>query len=293
MDSKRYMPPRNILAQVFLCILFLSCISWLQAARTTPVIRQVDRILVESVDPRALFSLLADTLQLPAAWPISENEGYISGGVGAGNVILELFRYAGRQAREAHFSGLAFEPYPLEDALRRLQMLKIAYSPPQPSVGTLPSGSTGVAWTTVDLPSFSKPAMSIFLYEYSPVFLRADVRRKQLGNRLMLNNGGPLGIVSATEIVIGTTHLKEDKQAWGLLLNKPAESGNWRIGAGPAIRLVGGGQDGIQEIVLRVQSLDRARVFLKEINSLGAVSPDRIYIRPSKIQRLRISLTDK
>jgi hypothetical protein len=64
------------------------------AQRTTPVIRQVDHILIESGDPKALFSFFADTLQLPIAWPISENQGYTTGGVGAGNVNLELFRYA-------------------------------------------------------------------------------------------------------------------------------------------------------------------------------------------------------
>jgi hypothetical protein len=31
-------------------------------------------------------------------------------------------------------------------------------------------------------------------HEYSPEFLKVDVRRKQLGNRLLLNGGGLLGI---------------------------------------------------------------------------------------------------
>ncbi|HSW38776.1 MAG TPA: hypothetical protein VLL97_04720, partial [Acidobacteriota bacterium] len=50
-----------------------------------PVIRQVDHILVESGNPGALFGFFTDTLQLPIAWPLAENHGYVSGGVGAGN----------------------------------------------------------------------------------------------------------------------------------------------------------------------------------------------------------------
>jgi hypothetical protein len=269
------------------------------AQRTTPVIRQVDHILVESSDPRALFSFLVDTLQLPVAWPISENQGYVTGGVGAGNVNLELFRYVDPKRAsmpgnpQARYSGLAFEPYPLPDALRRLQSVGIPYTPPEPSISTLPNGKQGIAWTTVGLPSVARPLMSIFLYEYSPVFLKVDVRRKQLGNRLTLNKGGPLGLQATSEIIISATNLNKDREIWGRLLGKPTESGNWRAVAGPAIRIAAGDQDRILEIILEVQSLDLARAFLKENKLLGSASGKRVSVNPAKIQGLRISLIEK
>jgi hypothetical protein len=282
---------RNKLIILFLCVSWLKVLS-AQTARTTPEVRQVDHILVESSDPRALFSFFTETLQLPVAWPVSENQEYVSGGVGTGNVNLELFRYAARKIPEARYSGLAFEPYPLADALRRLQMLAIPYSPPEPYTSTLPNGSQGVAWTTVSLPSFSKPGMSIFLYVYSPVFLKVDVLRKQLGNRLILSNGGPLGLLSVDEILIETTRLKSDRQAWSLLLGKPTGSGSLRAGSGPAIRLVQGSADRIREIIFKVQSLDRAKAFLRKNKALGSVLPTRMCISPARVQGLRISLAD-
>jgi hypothetical protein len=280
---------------IFLCIFG----SEIRAQRTTPVIRQVDHILIESGDPKALFSFFADMLQLPVAWPVSENQGYVTGGVGAGNVNLELFRYADTKGAsiprnpQARYSGLAFEPYPLADALRRLQSVGMPYTPPEPTISMLPNGKQGIAWTTVGLPSVAKPSMSIFLYEYSPVFLKVDVRRKQLGNRLTLNKGGPLGLLATSEIIITATNLNQDRELWGRLLGKTTESGNWRAFAGPAIRLAAGDQNRIWEIILKVESLDRARDFLKQNRLLGSASGNRVSVNPSKIQGLRISLTEK
>ncbi len=269
-----------------------------EAKRKGPVIRQVDRILVECSDPKALFSFFSGTIQLPEAWPLADNGGFISGGLGAGNVIIEFFRYASpkgtpaRKIREARFSGMAFEPYPLSNALQELQVRGIPYSPPEPYISTLPKGSQGTLWTTVVLPSFSRPDMSIFLYEYSPAFLNVDVRRKQLGNRLTLNNGGPLGFLSVSEVRIAAANLEKEKSAWRQLLGEQAPSRIWPVGGGPAIRLVQGLKDQIQEIAFKVESLDRARAFLKKNNLLESVLSKEVFINPLRIQGLRIRLVE-
>lgn len=278
---------------VFLAILL--CIPGAQAffQRTTPAIRQVDHILVESRDPKTLFLLFADTFQCPVAWPLSENTEYVTGGIGMGNLNLEFFLYPGRRIPETNFYGIAFEPYPLADALRRLRSLGIPYSPPEPTVSNLPNGTRGTAWITVGLQSLSKPRMSLFLYEYSKAFLNVDVRRKQLGNRLKLNNGGPLGLQSVSGIVIGTSHLREDTEIWGKLLGKPAPTGGWNAGGGVAIRLVGGSEDGIREITLKIESLERAKSFLKQNRLMGPAVSNGLYLNPSKVQGLKILLTDK
>jgi|WetSurMetagenome_2_1015567.scaffolds.fasta_scaffold127118_2 hypothetical protein len=262
--------------------------------RKTPVVRQVDRVLVESKDPQTLFSFFADTLQLPVAWPMNQNQSYSTGGVGAGNVNIELFAYSGSASpKRTRYCGIAFEPYPLGDALRRLQFLSIPYDKPAPVMSTLPNGSNGVAWTTVALPTLSKPGMSIFLYEYSPSFLKVDIRRKQLGNRLMLNRGGPLGLRALDEILIGSTTLKKDLSAWSLMIGKLTDSGSLHPINGPAIRIIADSADQIREITFRVESLSNAKSFLAKSKLLGAKSGNRIYLNSVKLQGLRVALTDQ
>ena len=266
--------------------------------RKGPIIRQVDHILIESDDPESLFNLFAATLLLPEAWPVTDSQGFVSGGVGAGNTNIEFFRYATqknapkRKAAQAHYAGIAFEPYPLSNSLREMQVEGIPYSPPQPYISTLPKGSRGIAWTTVALPSYSKAGMSIFLYEYSLEFLKVDVRRKQLGNRLLLNGGGPLGIQSLREIIIEASSLEKGLSEWRKLLGSPASSGLWQAGGGPAIRIVKGSQDRIQGMVFRVESLDRAKSYLREKQMLGLETSREASIKPSKVQGLLIRLAE-
>ncbi len=277
-----------------IAVLLIMLGTGLHAQRITPVVRQVDHVLVECADPEKTFSLFADTLQLPVAWPMNRNQNYITGGIGAGSVNIEFFAYAGAAApKSTRYYGIAFEPYPLADALRRLQSLSIQYGKPESVVSTLPNGSTGVAWTTVALPSLSRPGMSIFLYEYSPSFLKVDVRRKQMGNRLTLNHGGPLGLQSVDEIIIGSTALKKDQESWTLTVGKPTPTGGIRPINGPTLRIVQDDKDQIRELVFKVESLERAKAFLTKSQLLGSISGRRIFLAPSKVQGLRISLTDK
>jgi hypothetical protein len=114
-----------------------------------------------------------------------------------------------------------------------------------------------------------------------------------LGNRLKLNNGGPLGLQSVSEIVIGTTHLKEDREVWGRLLGKPAQAASWSAGGGVALRLAEAKEDRIREITFKVDSLKRAEAFLKENKLQGPAAPGRQSLSPSKLQGLKISLTEK
>jgi hypothetical protein len=281
-----------VIAAVIFCLAGIG-ISAQGPKRMVPLIRQVDHILIESSDPKALFNFFVDTLQFPIAWPVSENRGYVTAGIGFGNASVQFRGYSERKARgtpEARYSGIAFQPLPMDKALAELKVRGVPYNPPEPYVSSLPDGSRGVAWTTVALRLFSKPGMSIFLYEYSPAFLKVEVRRKQLGNRLMLSNGGPLGVLSAAEIVISTAQVKKGRESWSLLLGTPTQPGNWNAGTGPFIRLVQGKEDRIQEITLRVKSLDDAKAFLKKKKLLGSVSPGRVLLKPSAIQGLRILL---
>jgi hypothetical protein len=288
---------RGIVLFAVLLIAYLSAGQAQGDKRKGPIVRQVDRILIESGDPGSLFRIFSTDLMLPEAWPLTENQGYTSGGVSTGNATIEFYHYATSRRnpadkdRTARYAGLALEPYPLEKALRELKISGIPYGAPEPFMSTLPDGKRGVQYTTVPLPSFSRAGMSIFLYEYSPAFLKVDIRRKQFGNRLTLNNGGPLGIQSLREIVIGSQNFARDHAAWKRLLGTPTAAGNWNAGGGPAIRLVKGNEDRIQEIAFAVKSLDVAKTFLERKQWLGITTANELFLNASKIQTLKIRLT--
>jgi len=271
--------------------------------RRSPIIRQTDHIIVESHDPGALFGFFTSTLQLPEAWSTIDNGRFASGGVGAGNVNLGFYKYSQSPAAKpseisrskfsrARYAGLAFQPYPLTDALRELAVCGIAYGVPENQISTLPDGSQGISWTIVSLPSFSGPRMTVYLLEYSPKYLRVEVQRQVLGNRLALKGGGSLGLQSVAEIVIESTNLARDSAEWDLLLGKKTPSGILHAESGPSIRLVQGSADRIRELVFNVKSLQRAKRFLEKNQLLGPESsePEAILLNPSKIQGLRILL---
>ncbi len=273
------------------------------AARTTqvkarPLARQVDHIVVESDDPKQLFEFLTGTLRLPVASPLRSDGSSVTAGVGLGNASIELFRPANRGKLpkafrvQAHFTALAFEPYQIALALTELKARGIPFSEPQYYSSTLPNGTRGTLSTTLVLPEMSSSAMSVFLFEYSLSFLNVHVRRRQWAGELALNRGGPLGIESLKEIVIGTTRLPTDKPRWRrfLLPVEPAAGNTWRLPAGPAIRLISGGADGILHIVLKVKSLEEAREFLKARRWLGSVSDREVSLAPSAVQGLDIRL---
>lgn len=262
--------------------------------RRGPVVRQVDRILIESNDPGTLFNFFTKTLQLPVAWPMAENETYTSGSVSTGDVTLELFRYGAQKNTplKSRYTGLSFTPYPLEDALQELRIIGILYDPPQVHTSILPNRTEGAAWKTVALPSLSYPLLAVTLFEYNLQFLNVEVRRQQFGNRLTLNGGGPLGIVSMHTIVLESTNAKKDKSEWIRMLGKPDSDGYLTAVLGPAFRVIQGSRNGIQRIVLKVKSITDAEAFLKQQGLSGTRKKGEIFLKHSAVQGLNISLIE-
>jgi hypothetical protein len=144
----------------------------------------------------------------------------------------------------------------------------------------------------VALPSLSRPLAPVSLFEYSDQFLQINVRRRQWGNRLLLDGGGPLGIVSTRAIVLESANFEKDEAEWIRLLGKPDEYGYLHAVLGPAFRIVPGSVSGIQRIVLRVKSLARAEAFLAGRKMLGEKEKEELFLKPSTVQGLRISLEE-
>jgi catechol 2,3-dioxygenase-like lactoylglutathione lyase family enzyme len=97
------------------------------------VIRRIDHLNVIVPDAEALFSFLADRLELPVAWGFTRFPSFASGAVALG-VNFEPVRYAPtRKPRAPLDSGLfaiAFEPEPIESARAELERREIPHSPP-------------------------------------------------------------------------------------------------------------------------------------------------------------------
>jgi hypothetical protein len=109
-------------------------------------VKQLDHLVVRADDPRPLFTLLSETLQLPVAWPMRSYPSFTSGGVGLGNLYLEILSCApqsnsSRNSPDARFAAIAFEVASLAESLRELDRRRIPHGPVTPYVQREADGS--------------------------------------------------------------------------------------------------------------------------------------------------------
>jgi len=258
-------------------------------------VRQIDHVMIRSSEPKALFAFFVDVLELPVAWPlVSPRAGVTTGGVSFGNVNVEAIQFPGQADNRPRLVGFALEPSALQASLQELDRRGITYGTPRPLVAKTPDGSSKTLWTNVTLRQFSDtdgPAdvtVHIFLSEYSPAYVNVAERRVRLRNQLIAKQGGPLGVEAVKELVIGVPDLDRARALWqALLAPTPASELNaWQIGEGPAIRLVEAEEASVQELVIRVTSLQQAKAFLRKNGLLGEDLPGAATIDRSKLNGL-------
>lgn len=264
-------------------------------------VRQVDHVMIRTGDPKVLFEFFVDVLQLPVAWPLlSPRAGVTTGGVSFGNVNVEAIQIPGQTDNQPRLVGFAFEPSELRTSLSELDRRGITYGPLRPVVSRTSNGSANTLWTNVTLRQFSdsdSPAdatVHIFLSEYSPTYVNVAERRARLQSELFAKQGGPLGVEGVKELVIGVHDLDGARALWQKLLDptRASELSVWRVGDGPAIHLVPADKTSVQELVIRVTSLQRARTFLGGKGLLGTDSPREATIDPSRLNGLRFRLVE-
>jgi hypothetical protein len=266
-------------------------------------VQYIDHIMIRSDEPDELFALFSKTLQLPIAWPLADRGGVVSGGIGFGNVNIEAIKFPGQinDPTPTHLVGLALKPMSLGESLRELERRGIAYGAPRPFVSVGPNGARATSFTNVTLKQFSDAdqprdaTFQVFLSEYNPMYVDAVARRSRLRAELAARRGGPLGLVRVQEVIIGTVDLRGANRTWQMLV-APAPSADvnlWRIGDGPAVRLVQAERDMIQGLVLAVADLPTARDFLVESGLLGASSETELVVAPSEIRGLNIRLVSE
>jgi hypothetical protein len=264
-----------------------------EAAEALCVIRQIDHVRIASNEAKELFELLSVALRLPVVWPMSDYGGFASGGVAVGNVNLEVVDVDAEagDAAKSRWTGFALEPAPLETSLRELDARGIPHGAAAPfrkwELGKFPT----TLWTTVSLPTVSSDACEIFFCEYAE---DVAARRQRLLKELESRDGGPLGIRSVREIVLGARDVARARAAWQQLLDptEAIEAGAWPVGGGPAIRVVQADKDGIQGLVIEVKSLAAARLFLKSIELVGSDGPGGITLGGSQLEGLNVTLVE-
>lgn len=233
------------------------------AARSdSSAIRQVDHVVIGFADPAAAFSFFKDTLGIPMAWPLADVGPFRTSGVSVGNMNIELGRIRERAGVPMpRVSSILFEPTPLPRAVAALNALGIAHGEPVP-MGLEPNAPPDTpGWTTVMITPLTNERINVVLCEYTrpnmPLF------RAGMADSLRARHGGPLGVLGAAAIVVGTGGDSSYALTWRRLLGMTSAAGvdSWPGGGGPAIRFDHTAPRGAAALLLRVRSLadaDRA-----------------------------------
>jgi hypothetical protein len=238
----------------------------------------------------AVFLFFRDTLKLPLLYgeptkPGDENKTLYAG-FSVGNAYLEPCGPYGSDApfapgQPARFVGLTCAcAMPIADAAKELDRRGI------PHAGLINDGGLGFVYVTDGLLTGKKQALS--LWE-----VRDPNNHAGLGfvaSSLRQAKGGPLGVVRMAEARVSYP-AKENQAQWGRLLAPGGREGDlWRVGNGPALRLVQSqaGEGEIESITLEVESLEKAKAFLSGAGLLGKQTDAALELDPAKAFGLRI-----
>src|SRR5688572_21920194 len=222
--------------------------------QSRPLLTKVEHFYLVSDDSEKLYNFFRDELRLPVVWPFNTYGNFASGGLTLGNVVIEFVRngrFGPTGATRAEFKGIAFEPAgDAEAAAQELTRRGVGHGDPMPFKYTQ-GGQERVGWVTIDLKGLPPAGDHIFICDYKDRERVAEGRRRA-SNELATNGGGPLGVTSLKELVVGVKSVREASSAWRKLLDTPGtETDVFAFGPGPKVRLVVADAEGIQSIVIR------------------------------------------
>lgn len=261
-----------------------------------PLATRVEHFFLVSDHAQSLFNYFKDTFQLPEVWPFFERGTFASGGLSLGNAVLEFvsFPKEDNKPQKTEFRGIAFEPTAdAAETVAELARRNIAHTGIKVYKFEIPGKQVLVEWSSINLSDFPPTNANIFFCDYKDRQGVAQGRRVA-GRELAKRSGGPLGIVGAAEIAIGVRDLEEARSKWSALLEPSPQISDdaFAFYFGPRIHLVRSESPGIQGIVLKVRSLDRAANFLEERRLLAKDDAGHMAISPAAIEGLTIRLVD-
>ena len=257
-----------------------------------PLVTKVEHFYLVSDDSEKLYNFFRDELRLPVVWAFNTYGTFASGGLTLGNVVIEFVRGGRFGPASAAFKGIAFEPaVDAEAAALELTRRGVGYGDLIPFKYTQ-GGQERVGWVTIDLKGFPPAGDHIFICDYKDRERVAEGRRRA-SSELATNGGGPLGVTSLKELVVGVKSVTEASQAWRKLLDAPGTGTDpvFAFGPGPRVRLVTADAEGIRSIVVGVKSAARARQFLSERRMLGG-DERQLRINPAAVGGLNIILVE-
>jgi catechol 2,3-dioxygenase-like lactoylglutathione lyase family enzyme len=290
---REWIMKRVILLWVAISLCF---IAFALRAEEQPLATRVEHFFVVSDQAQSLFTFFKDTFQLPEVWPFFEHGPFSSGGLSLGNAVLEFVSFPKKDNKplKTAFKGIAFEPTTGADATAaELVRRNIPYLPARTNKSQVSGVQVHVEWSNVNLSDFPPTNANVFFCDYKDRQAVAQGRRTA-SHELALRAGGPLGIVGVAEITVGVRDLEDARNKWSALLEpSPRISDDeFVFFAGPRIHLVQAESPGIQGIVLKVRSVDRAANFLGEHRLLAKDATGQVTISPSAIDGLSIRLVD-
>jgi hypothetical protein len=269
---------------IFSCLLFISVSGNAQ-------VHKIDHFFASSPKADTLFNLFKSKFELPIEWDYKTYGNFSSGAVTLGNVAFEFVNSKG--VSKTKFEGIALLPQQtVEEISIMLDNAKVNHDTIEPNTYMMGNGSIA-GWSNMGLKSLLPDDISFFIYDYKNR-LQLTQSIKKTHDSLTSKNGGPLGIVSLKEIVIGSNKSSSYKNELGKLPGVNLSDNDLFIFAeGPSIRLVNSNSNGIEKIIIKVHSIDIAKKYLKSQNLIGDSTKNSVFINTAVIYGLLIEFTEQ
>jgi len=258
---------------------------------TTPVFSRIHTVSIHVRDFQtfnSVFRLLNDDMKLPKKWgqewtPQTEAKRMYAG-FWAGNMCIEPCGPYDTDEFEddasAMFFAITFLPFESSQA-----------SAAELARRGLTHDGRKVYLSLTD-PYLSGGNRGVCIMDVGPEDREKDnARHAELQTEFAAAKGGPLGLVGVEEILVRYTS-DESRRRWVRLLEpaRPNAENLWRLGDGPAIRLIKDSRTGMAGLVLKVRSVATATRVLKDRGMLGKTRDGQVQIRKDKTSGLAIFL---
>lgn len=282
--------------RVWLVLMMACCFTrvGLSAPVAKPVISQVHVISIHVPDHAAfdaVFLWLRDVIQLPRVYGEPSKPGNkeerLYAGFSVGNAYLEPCGPYSSDApfspdRPARFHGLTCSPATsLPADVKEMERRGISNT-------GLSGGGGRFRFTHLSDASMSGSLLSVGLWEIEDKNDRVNLGF--VSSLLQEAKGGALGVKRIEEVRVGHSG-KASLEQWANFLAPATREGDaWVVGNGPVLRLVPSTENRIESIVLKVESIEKAKAVLVARNLVGKQTSDGVELDPAKAFGLRIIL---
>lgn len=296
---------------------------------TQSLIRGIDRVLIHTQDVERVFGRFRHEFGLSVAWPITDCGLLVSGGLHAGNMNIEIGRFAGFELPGTWLYGIGLAPsQPTWETVDGLVSRKVLHTPPvtlryeetvaaastltflrnlldgQPNTPfwlsrplggstrvcrTLASLSTWMVGTETGSLTFAK------LLGNSAVFTCDNHIDQERLTELKANwkRTRQSGVYGITGIAAVDVEISTNIACWGRLLDRPDLNTNsiHSFSMGPHLRFHPGGRNRLLGIEFSCADLQLTARKLIEKRSLVPTDDSRITISPDRMDGLMIGFS--